>query len=249
MENISAAIPNWGFQTLQDLDVSNAQEGKRLRGSNRQYVRFYKKKILQPTTTEARIDAKTGNSTPIKIELRESEREYVNIITPGDKNTFDGVAENGHKQEHWKEYNNYRSGTGIPLGTPIEDCSYISRGIALELKYLNVHTQEQLADASDHLCTLVPTGWELREYARQYCKVGEENKVSGAVTSLKAELQRSQAVIEQLMQQQKDMQATILDMKGEPISVVNVEPWPEENLTPGQAAIRKRLAKAKSDEK
>lgn len=191
-------LPDFGAPTLQNIDASNMQPGQRLRGNNRQYVRFYKKKYMQPYATDVQINELNGATKVLKTGVREIEREFVEIITPGDKNTVDDFAEDFHKREHWREYEAFRQGKAAPLGQPIDDCSFISQPIATELKFFGVHTVEQLADASDILCQRVQDGYSMREYARAVCKCNVENKSLSQVNVLKAELEEAKRMISEM---------------------------------------------------
>lgn len=202
LSNLSKAIPSWGAPTLEDFDTSNIKDGQRLSGKNRQFVRFYYKKFQQPYTIEAKINPVTGNSVPVKVGTREVEREMVEIITPGDKNTVDDFAEDYHRREHWAAYKAFRDGRGAPLGKPLENCSYVSAPQVTELRYLGVHTEEQMADASDLLCDRVPNGHELREFARSMVKASRENQSLNEVNALKAQLKAMQEQMEAMQRAQ-----------------------------------------------
>lgn len=210
---LNGIIPNWGAETLQNFDTNNIQDGERLRGSNRQYVRFYKKKDFEIHADKVKINEKTGDTRVISTKAVEVEKEMVHVVTPGDKNVYDGEAQDFHKREFWRQYSAYRSGQTAPLGSSVDDANFISPQIATELKYHGCHTVEQLAEASDILCGNLPNGWELREFARQYCKVQNENKSLGQVNVLKAELESTKAMLASLQEQMKG----IVDSSGRPI--------------------------------
>ena len=182
-------IPSFGAPTLEGFDLSNLREGERVRGKNRQLVRFYWKRVSEPVTTQARIDEITGSSTPIKIEMLPKDVEMVEIVTPGDKNIVDCPASDYHKREYWPQYKAFRDGRGTPIGKPIDECMYISPSVATELRYLGVQTEEQLADASDLLCNNVADGWRLRDYARVVCKTTKDSQGLGQVHVLKGQLE------------------------------------------------------------
>lgn len=226
---LSKVIPNWGAPTLEGFDTEHMVPGERLKGSNRQFVRFYKKKISQVYATKVKVNEKTGASQILGTGIREVEKEFVHIKTPGDPNEVDDFAEDFHKREHWQQYKAFRDGNSAPIGTPIEESSFVSPSIATELRYLGVHTVEQLADASDMLCGQVANGWELREYARAITKANEDNKSLGQVTALKSELEKAQTMIRELQAQMKNVQAareeseTPSPKRGRPRKIDNTE--------------------------
>lgn len=214
---INKAIPSWGSPTLEGFDLQNAHEGERIRGSSRQFVRFYKKKFVEVVATKVKINEKTGSTQVLETKPVEKEEEFVQIVTPGDKNSIDARVEDFHRREFWPQYKAFRDGKGVPLGTPIEECSFISPSIALELKYLGCHTVEQLADGSDLLSNQIANGWELREYARAVVKAQGNNKDKEQVNLLQVNLEKAQQQIAELAEANKKMQAMILDATGNPI--------------------------------
>lgn len=207
---LSKSIAGWGNpHTLTGLDFSQAQPGVRMGDAlNRQYVRFYKKKIMElyadPASTK--INEKTGAATVTKYLSREVEREFVEIITPGDKNTIDEFADASHKNQFFPQYAAFRDGRATPLGLPIDECEFISPAVAVELRYKGCHTLEQLADCSDHLCGIIPNGWELREFARQFVIVKRQNEGDKEVEILKAELQKSHAMMAEMSKRLKALE-------------------------------------------
>lgn len=142
---------------LLDNFAKPRQEGERLGvESNRQYARFYKQRIREPRATKFTVDPKSGTAVGTDFEVFEREVEMVEVVTPGDKNDVHTVAELYHKREFSRQYMAFREGRLTPLGKPIEECTYIPASIAFELQINKVMTEEMLAEASDHLCELVP---------------------------------------------------------------------------------------------
>lgn len=220
------SLPNFDSPTLMDLDVGNLQEGQRIggnsRGRYRQLVRFYKKKVRVPKVLTSTINPKTGEETNQKYAVDEAEKEFVEIITPGDKNIVDDFAQPFHKRDHFLQYKAFREGRGIAIGKPVEECDYIPSSLMMELRVLGVQTQEQLADASDHLCNLIASGWELREHARAICKLDLENQNLSQVNALKAELETSKSVIAEMQAQLNEMKGLLLDSSGNPVEMGKV---------------------------
>lgn len=228
---LSNAIPTFGAQTLEDLDLNpnNIKDGQRIGGnSRRQFVRFYKKIENEVYATDVRIDPKTGSTTVIKTGIRPVEREFVHVVTPGDKNEIETKAEDFHRREFFHAYKNFRDGKGIPLGTSIEECSYIAPALQLELKYRSVHTEEQLADASDLLLEQIPDGYNLREFARANVKVRQDNAASGTVRLLRSQVDELQSALKAQMQQMAEMRALVQAQSGL-IAAPTVTEAPEES--------------------
>lgn len=224
---LDSIVPNFGgAPTLQEFgSIQNVQDGVRIGGSpGRQFVRFYKKR-------EAEIIGlpRKGQSPSI----RETEHEMVNIVTPGDTNVIDTRAEDYHRREYWQQYRAFRDGKAAPIGKQIDEVEWISPSIATELRYYGVHTLEQLADASDYLCDQVPNGWELRAYSQAVVKVDRENKSLGQVGALKAELEKSQEVIQAMQKELNEMRGLILNPEGQPVKI-------ERPIEAEQPEIKKR---------
>lgn len=196
--SVLSGIPTFGAPTLEGLDVSTATEGKRLSGSSRQFVRFYNQTTSEVFAKKVRINEKTGATTVLETGSRPVTREYVEIITPGDKNVVNCHAEDFHKREHFRHYQAFREGRAAPMGKSIDECSYVSAPIATELRILGIHTEEQLADASELALGRVPDGFALREFARESVKVNQANQNNPAVAMLQSELAKAMDMIREL---------------------------------------------------
>lgn len=220
---LSKVVPSWDSPTLQGFDLDNVQDGQRIgglnRGIHRQFVRFYKKKFSEVYATKVKINEKTGTTTVLETDVRNVEKEMVHIITPGDKNIVDDVACEFHKREHWAEYKAFRDGRSAPLGTSLDECSFVSPHIATELRYHGCLTLEQLADASDLLCERVPDGFEIREFARAKVKADRDNQSLDQVNALKIELSKSREAMAE-MQKQIEKLSGLVTPSGEPIEAI-----------------------------
>lgn len=180
-------LPNFDAPTLQDLDASNMTNGGRVGGnSKRQFVRFYKRKLMKLVKNSA------GH-----MESKEVEKEFVNIVTPGDTNIIDDEAREFHKREFWAHYKAFRDGRTAPIGMPIEETSFIGPELVSEMKYRGVHTVEQLAEAADYLVDQLPNGGDLREFARAQVRANDSDKTFSQVNALKLELEKARKQIEE----------------------------------------------------
>lgn len=223
---LESAVNPWGAPTLDGFDTSSVGQGQRIGGSNRQYVRFYKKNVPETYATKVRTDPKTGTNKVLATDVRNVEVEYVHIVTPGDKNEIDQPAQLFHKKEHFIAYTAFRDGKTAPIGIDVEETSFIAPSVALELKYRGCHTVEQLADGSDLLCEMIPNGFELREFARGYCKQNITDKSNAESVLLRSELTKSQETIAAMAAQMSEMQSMLVDLKGRPMGNDHIKRGP-----------------------
>lgn len=216
---LSEAIPNFdGAPTLQGFDGVNPQflqEGVPIKTSSRQYVKFYLRKVPVVKSTKVRINEKTGQVKILKTEVQHVEKEFVTIVTPGDKNVYDNVATEVHKREFWPQYQAFRDGKVAPIGKDLDECEYIPASVVTEMKYMKCFTEEQLADASDNFCDRVPDGHVYREFARAMCLANK--KLDPEVSALKNELANANQIVLETRQKMRELEAMLVDHKGDPL--------------------------------
>lgn len=225
-----AGIESFGAPTLSGINLQGAQAGQRLQTSARQYVRFYNKTVTNLVASKVKINPKTGAETPSDFVPQEETREWVHIVTPGDKNEIDTIAEEDHKRDFWQAYQAFREGRTAPIGQPLEDCNFVPAHIVTELAVKKVFTVEQLAELPEYMCNAIAEGYQLREYARATLKASSNNEVSAQVATLRHELRQRDARAEELERKLEAMQAMIYGkgpiasepVKAEPIKVERV---------------------------
>lgn len=205
-------IENFGAPTLMGIDFNGARAGQRLQTSARQYVRFYNKTTSELKASKITVKQNPSNGTvvetPKEFVAEDVTREWVHIVTPGDKNEIDTIAELDHKREFWREYQAFREGRTAPVGTPLEKLSFVPAHIATELNVRKVFTAEQLADLPEYLCGQIPEGYQLREFAKAYVRAQNSNQSNAQVVTLKHELAQKDnqlADMERRIQQMQDM--------------------------------------------
>lgn len=229
--NILSGLPDFGSPTLQGLDVSNVQVGKRIGGvPGRQFVRFYKRVVPTCVTIEAKINEKTGSSIPVKTVVENREREFVEIVTPGEKNIVDDEVQEYHKRQFPREYIAFREGKGAPRGTPIDQLSYVPAGVVMELLIHKVQVEEQLANASDLLCGLIPDGFQLREFARASLAAREGSEVKSDVVVLKTQndhLMKQLAAMQEQIQQLSNKSVAAVEEAKQPVSELGIQASPK----------------------
>lgn len=103
------------------------------------YVQFYSRPMML-------IGESTIQNRPIYADV-----DCVRILVPGDKhNIIDRIASDDDKQRFPEHFAKYKAGHGQDVvGTRLEIVPWMSRSKVEEYKYFNIHTVEQLAEASD----------------------------------------------------------------------------------------------------
>ncbi|KKB61560.1 chromosome partitioning protein ParA [Robbsia andropogonis] len=138
---------------------------------------------------------------------------HIHIMFPGDrtKEVVRPVRTEQHGNEpsdiqrfprQWEAFKNQQE--QVQDGTPIQEWPPISRGEALNLKGMKIHTVEALAALSDGNCSFLG-GRELREKAKVWLSSASSNKES---MRLKKENDNLRADLEAMKQQIKDLAAT-----------------------------------------
>lgn len=199
--------------SLQGLDLSRLANGEPARGKARQYVRFYHKEVPEVYATEVEIVplGMTGTtSTRVKkTDFRMVKKEFVQIKTPGDKDEYDNVVFPHHIESYFPLYQAFKSGKTVPTGQQLEDVEFLAGvpSIVTELRVKGCHTIEQLADASDLLCSVIPDGYLYREYARTFVKSNASQSQNQVISALQAQVQELTQKLTQLV-----------DSKGQPMT-------------------------------
>jgi hypothetical protein len=114
---------------------------------NRLHVQFYSRPVLMHRLSEE-------NGRPIYQDV-----DHVRILVPGDKlSIVDRVAspdDMARFAEHWAKY---KAGKGEEIiGTRLEAVPWMTRSKVEEYKFFNLHTVEQLANASDSVGQKFPS--------------------------------------------------------------------------------------------
>ena len=133
------------------------------------------------------------------------DKEMIRIITPGDtKSVIEAVVKDEHRRQYAREYEAFKAGMAIPAeGTPLEEWPPMTPATVANLKAINIHTVEQLAEVHDGILPNLGLGGRtLRDKAKNWL----ENAAGGAVVS------RLQAENERLKEEQGVQANTIKDL-------------------------------------
>ena len=100
-----------------------------------------------------------------------TEREYISLRVPGDKNTHSLRVSNEKDRERYpRAYAAFKSRNAtVTQGFPVEQWPQLTRGEALTLKAMAIHTVEALAEVHDgNIEKLGQKGRELRAKAKAF---------------------------------------------------------------------------------
>lgn len=127
------------------------------------------------------------------------DKEYVEIVVPGDRNSLVDRPVNANDKERWPQhYAAFKAQQSVPeTGTPLTEWAGVTRSQAEELAIMNVKTVETLAaldDAGLARCVRMG-GFKLREKAQRFLEAA-----AGAAPAekLAAELSARDAKIAEL---------------------------------------------------
>jgi hypothetical protein len=151
------------METLAPTDWSRVADSvtenePRFAMDNKLYVQFYSRPILQQSASDQA-------NRPIYEDM-----DCVRIFVPGDKlNQIDRVASDDDRKRFADHYAKYKAGRGEEvIGTRLEVVPWMSRSKVEEYKYFNIHTVEQLANASDGVGQKFPGFNADREKAKKF---------------------------------------------------------------------------------
>lgn len=119
------------------------------------------------------------------------DKEYVELIIPGDRNAIVHEAVKDHHRDRWPDrYRAWKESREAPVeGTPIEEWSVLGASQVMEFKSHHVRTVEQFASLSDgQLQAVCPMGgFELRKKAQQF--VSGQTQAEARIAELEAKLE------------------------------------------------------------
>jgi len=153
------------------------------------YVEFFMEAVLQGFESE-----QAGR--PIFKDV-----PYIQILFPGDstKKVVRPVDEKGNESKpsdsqrwpaQWAAFQ--AQAAQVQTGTPLTEWSPVSKSIALNLKAMNIHTVEQLAEVADHALTWLGAR-ELRDKAKAWLAASTDGaavmKLQQENTDLRADLE------------------------------------------------------------
>lgn len=199
--------------------LQRAGGNPRFRGDETLYVRFFHHPHHDP-------EASAEQGRPIYRD-----REYVEIIVPGDKTTsvFRPVRDLD-KQRFPRQYQAFRnSESQVNFGTPLEAWTGITRAQAEELKYFKIYTVEQLANLNDGIAQRFMGMNSLRTRAKDFL---EAAKGESQVSALRAEIEKRDAEMAAMAESIRDLQSIVAEARGKKGKVTREAITPEPSDEP-----------------
>jgi hypothetical protein len=227
-------IENFGAPTLQGVGLNDDGTLKRASGQsvlfyNKTELKFRAKQDVDPDIEagnrprdlkcgKIKIDPKTG--LPFKESFEET-RLFVRIETPGDKTPYDGPATDYHKREFQKQYEFFLRGGGIPDGHLITQFDFIPGHLILDMRVrMGIHTIEQLSEADEIKCTMMPELWELRDYAKEWVRINSPEGAAAKVSELRSKN-------EALARENEQLRSKLVGADGRPMAMPSAMPTAE----------------------
>lgn len=136
---------------------------------------------------------------------------YITIHFPGDKtkkvvrpvkmeDDDSGPADSTRFPKQWAAFKNQQTQTAS--GTPVTEWPPLTKSQALELKSMNIHTVEQLAQLPDTACSWLGSR-DLRTKAAQWLETAKdhagESRLQAVVDQQKAQIEALQAQIDDIV--------------------------------------------------
>lgn len=174
---------------------------------NSQHRRNLVEFFMEPMLSESRSEA-AGRQIFVDAEC-------IRVIVPGDaRSVVTRRVTNQDKIDYKREYEAFKKGEQIASeGTPLEHWGMINRGMARQLKTVNVFTVEQLANLSDEQLsyTGVLGARVLRKQAAAFLEhaktgkmssqlVAENERLTNLVASMQAQMSAMNTKFEELLQ-------------------------------------------------
>ena len=185
------------MDTLQTYDQAAVMEDQpRFALDKKLFVQFYLRAVMNNFKS-------SHEGRPIFDEV-----DYVRIIVPGDKNTIiDTKVTPEYAQRFASNFEKYKKNQSQAVtGTPLEVWPQMTVGQVAELKAMNVHTVEQLAELPDNLAQRIMGSHDLRRRAIAFLELAAGD---AANSKLAAELDKRDNEIELLKAQMLQMQQLI----------------------------------------
>jgi len=136
------------------------------------------------------------------------EADFCKIMFPGSSNVlvvemdeFQQKGPHGRAYRRWKEIET-AGGEHKVIGTPIETVTWLTKGLVLEMRHMNIFSVEDLANVSDTNCQKMAGLMILRQKAKAFVLAANESapllKMQAQIDALVADLKVKQQTIDLL---------------------------------------------------
>lgn len=166
----------------------------------RPHLRFWTEPILHEGKS-----AEEGR--PVYIEV-----DMVGITNPGSRDEVVRKAVDKAKDGEFYAwaYKKWKSTQEQPVsGTPVETVPFLNKAQVLELKAINIHTLETLAEAPETAIQRMMGLRELQKKAKAYMEAAKDTAI---VTKLQGELDQRDRELDRLKEQMSQMSARFDEM-------------------------------------
>jgi hypothetical protein len=130
-----------------------------------------------------------------------TEREYVKIIVPGDKNSeYFQPSTDKHRKQFPNAYQAFKNRESKPVneGLPIEHWPQLTRAMAMTLKAAGIHSVEALAAVHDgNITKIASNGHELRAKAQAFIATAKDSAAATALASENQKLKDQMAAMQE----------------------------------------------------
>lgn len=133
------------------------------------------------------------------------DRDYVGITNPGSRDEVVRLVKDKAKQDEYVSwaYKRWKATQEQHVeGTPLETVPFVGKAQVMELKAMNIHTLEHLAEMPDTVKQRIMGGTDLAKRAKAYLETAGD---MAAATKLQHELTLRDKEIEALRKQVTDM--------------------------------------------
>lgn len=158
------------------------EDGQQFKDDHKLLVRFYMRTIKHEFNTQR-------EGRPIFVEV-----PYIEILTPGSRDTLVTEATEQYQQRFRKQWENFLARESAPMeGTPLSEVPWMSRSQVAELQALNVLTIEQLINLPDALSQRIMGFSQLKERVKRFLDASMGESVTGKLDMQIAELKELNA--------------------------------------------------------
>jgi hypothetical protein len=167
-------------------------------GDEKLFVQFYRRPMLQ-----AALSQQEGRAIYKEVD-------FIRIMVPGDKlSIVDKPVDSIDERRFADRYAKWKAGAGNTVeGTPVASLPKMTPAKVEEYKFFNIHTVEQLAEASDSVGQKFFGFHEDKRSAKAFLEIAKGNapleKMTSELKERDAKIEELQAQVEAITKMMKD---------------------------------------------